>query len=161
MTGFNTVDDVPEMERNTYTAIIEQVVEEGPVEDYEGVSRGRYDFMEGLIEGFDGIYIDDDVTGTNMTHDDPLEYFQWKEHGDRILGEVVHTEEDGKHPVFEFDDVENDFDEHVFYLSVHPEKKVAGKNRAVPEINMNGFSIDYDDDMVYFGSMQIVEDSSF
>lgn len=158
MTGFNTVEDVPEMDRKTYVEILETILDEGPIGDHEGVSEDQYDFMEGLMEDFDSIYIEDDVSDTKMTHYDPLEYFQWKEHEDRVLGTVIHTEDEGKHPVFEFDEGENDFDEHVFYLSVHPERRVAGRNRAVPEINMNGFSLDYDDDIVYFGSIPMGED---
>ncbi len=154
MSNYNTASEIPEPQLNTYQEIIEGILEFSPIEDYDRIVEDRYNSLEEKVKKSDSIYIDDNVAETQMYHDNPLEYFEWREAPERIASDVIHVEDDGMHPVFDFEDVENNFDEHFVYLSVHPENRVTGKNMSVPEVNINGFSVDHEEDMVYFGSME-------
>ena len=152
MSNYNTADDVPERQMEIYQKTIEDILR-GPIQDYDLITEDRYNSLEEVFREADSIHIDDNVNGTQMDHDNPLEYFEWRESPEEIASDIIHVRDDGKHPVFDFEDVENDFDEHYVYLSVHPENKVTGRITSAPEVNLSGFSIDHEKDMLYFGSM--------
>jgi hypothetical protein len=161
MSNYNTPGDIPDLILDQCQGIIDEVPMSEHVEHYRRIRSDEYDYMAKRFEEADSMYIDDKVDGAQMRHDNPIEYFKWKEAPGEIASDVIHVEDSGKHPVFKFEDndfvEDSDFDEHYVYLSVHPENRVTGKigggHTSFPEVNINGFSIDSDKNKIYFESV--------
>lgn len=152
MSGLNTADDLPDSKQELYEGALRNIVSEGPVDGVGPVENG-YGFLHGLMEDYETVHVEDGVTGEEFSHDDPVEYFEFREHEDRIFSDVFYSEQEGRHPILEFEDSDNDFDRHAFYLTVHPEKRKKSGQRAVPKVSLYGVSVDEDEDAVYMGGL--------
>jgi hypothetical protein len=151
----NTAGDVPDVQRQLYEEAIDEIARESPSEMTGSVSDDRFDYMMERAGDYGSITVEDEVSNEYLDHDDPQEFLEWKLREDWMLGDLYHFEDDGKHPVMEFENGDGEYDEHFLFIAVHPERKEVVRDRPIPEVNMYGISLDSEEDTVYFGGMAL------
>lgn len=170
-----TVNDVPDEVKNFCEYLLSGAFMDAPGHDIKVLSNDVYEVIRTFAEDYDTLKVEDGVNDFDWSSDELNEdYFGVRE--EAVVGDVIFSQkENSGHPVLEFEEYEADnSDLHLMYFAVDPDNISTVEEQnipsditglepdvPVPEINLQGVSIDSDDREIYMGSLPLSDLTSY